>query len=119
MQHRSPAHPGRIEKAHDPRGALTRLAVYLKPHGWALGLALGMVVIYTVLGLMGPYLMGVAIDRFIAGRDVAGLARISSGCWSCAWEQRVPGGELDTAVVCKKRSSSCAATCSSICRNSR
>ncbi len=77
MQRRSPAQPGRIEKAQDPRGALTRLTAYLKPYGWALGLALGLVVAYTVLGLIGPYLMGVAIDRFIAGRDVAGLARIS------------------------------------------
>jgi ATP-binding cassette subfamily B protein len=77
MQRRSPALPGRIEKAQNPRGALTRLAAYLKPYGWALGLALGLVVAYTVLGLIGPYLMGVAIDRFIAGRDVAGLARIS------------------------------------------
>ena len=35
------------------------------------------VLIYTVLGLVGPYLMGVAIDRFIADRQVAGLARIA------------------------------------------
>jgi ATP-binding cassette subfamily B protein len=35
-------------------------------------------VIYTLLGLVGPYLMGVALDRFIATRDTAGLARTAS-----------------------------------------
>ncbi len=36
-----------------------------------------LVVIYTLLGLLGPYLMGVAIDRFIGGKDIPGLLRIS------------------------------------------
>jgi ATP-binding cassette subfamily B protein len=36
-----------------------------------------MVVVYTVLGLFGPYLMGRAIDVFIAGKDAAGLGRIA------------------------------------------
>ncbi len=35
------------------------------------------VLVYTLLGLVGPYLMGVAIDRFIGGKDAAGLARIA------------------------------------------
>ena len=35
------------------------------------------VVAYTLLGLCGPYLLGVAIDRFIAGKDVSGLAQIA------------------------------------------
>jgi ATP-binding cassette subfamily B protein len=37
-----------------------------------------MIVIYTVLGLIGPYLMGVAIDRFIAVKRISGLAAIAS-----------------------------------------
>ena len=36
-----------------------------------------LIVVYTVLGLVGPYLMGVALDRFIADADVSGLARIA------------------------------------------
>jgi ATP-binding cassette, subfamily B, multidrug efflux pump len=40
-------------------------------------LVLAFVVIYTVLGLAGPYLMGVAIDRFIGNKDAAGLVRIA------------------------------------------
>ena len=39
---------------------------------------MGMVVIYTLLGLLGPYLMGVAIDRFIGGKDPAGLLKIAA-----------------------------------------
>ncbi len=35
------------------------------------------VVIYTILGLFGPYLMGRAIDRYIATKQAAGLATIA------------------------------------------
>jgi ATP-binding cassette subfamily B protein len=77
MQHRGPAAVGRIEKAHDARSALLRLARYLKPYWAALGGVLFLVVIYTLLGLLGPYLMGVAIDRFIGGNDPTGLAWIA------------------------------------------
>jgi ATP-binding cassette subfamily B protein len=64
-----------IEKAGDPRRALLRLLPYLKPYRLALLGVLALVVLYTMLGLAGPYLMGVAIDQFIAGQDPAGLAR--------------------------------------------
>ena len=67
----------RIEKARDPRQALTRLLPYLKPFQLALAMVLASVIIYTLLGLLGPYLMGQAIDRFIGGKDPAGLARIA------------------------------------------
>jgi ATP-binding cassette, subfamily B, multidrug efflux pump len=72
-----PAQVGKIEKAHDPRRALARLLPYLKPYLWALVLTLGFVFIYTLLGLAGPYLMGQAIDKFISGKDPAGLAHIA------------------------------------------
>lgn len=65
----------KIEKAGNPRQALARLMGYLAPSRPALALVLVMVVIYTLLGLLGPYLMGLAIDRFIGGRDAAGLVR--------------------------------------------
>jgi ATP-binding cassette subfamily B protein len=50
---------------------------YLRPYAFSLVLVFSFVLIYTVLGLVGPYLMGVAIDDFIASRDAAGLARIA------------------------------------------
>jgi ATP-binding cassette subfamily B protein len=77
MQPRRPAGVGKIEKAHNPRKALVRLLFYLKPYWAAMALVLVLVVIYTLLGLLGPYLMGVAIDQFIGGKDPAGLARIA------------------------------------------
>ena len=66
-----------IEAAHDPRHALRRLLPYLRPFRGMLIAVCGMIVIYTVLGLIGPYLMGVAIDRFIAVKELSGLAKIS------------------------------------------
>jgi ATP-binding cassette subfamily B protein len=77
MQPRRPAQVGRIEKARDPRHALTRLIPYLSPFRVALVMVFGFVLIYTTLGLVGPFLLGVAIDRFISAKDVAGLARIA------------------------------------------
>ena len=64
-----------IEKARDPRKALTRLYAYLKPYRAKLLLVVVLVVAYTLLSLAGPYLMGQAIDRFIGGTDKAGLVR--------------------------------------------
>jgi len=74
---RRPAQVGKIEKARDPRRALVRLLPYLKPFQWALVMTLVFVLIYTLLGLAGPYMMGCAIDKFIGGKDAAGLARIA------------------------------------------
>ena len=70
-----PSRPGKIEKARNPRRAMTRLVLYLKPYRLSLGLVTGIVLLYSVLGLGGPYLMGVAIDTFIGGKDLAGLLR--------------------------------------------
>ncbi len=74
---RRPSHPGKIEKARNPRHALIRLLFYLSPFKVVLVMVFGFVLIYTVLGLIGPYLMGVAIDRFISTKEMAGLARIA------------------------------------------
>ncbi len=66
-----------IEKAHNPRMALLRLLPYLKPFKIKLGAVFAVVVAYTLLGLVGPYLMGVAIDRFIGAKDASGLPLIA------------------------------------------
>jgi ATP-binding cassette, subfamily B, multidrug efflux pump len=67
----------KIEKARDPRHALRRLVPYLSPFRGMLTAVCVLVVITTLLELVGPYLMGVAIDRFIVVREAAGLARIA------------------------------------------
>jgi ATP-binding cassette, subfamily B, multidrug efflux pump len=74
---RGPAMPGKIEKAQAPKQALARLLPYLNPYKLGLSAVLALVIVYTVLGLFGPYLMGRAIDQFIALKDAAGLGRIA------------------------------------------
>jgi len=78
MLGRSPAQPGKIEKARNPSDALRRLVPYLGAYKAALYLVLAFVLISTLLGLIGPYLMGKAIDGFIASKDIAGLAVIAA-----------------------------------------
>jgi ATP-binding cassette subfamily B multidrug efflux pump len=77
--HRGPAPMSsrKIEKARDPRSALVRLWPYLGVFKGGLIGVLILVIIYTLLGLVGPYLMGLAIDRFIATKDLNGLAQVS------------------------------------------
>jgi ATP-binding cassette subfamily B multidrug efflux pump len=77
MLRRGPAMPGTIEKARAPRRALVRLVPYLGPYKAILALVLIIVLISTGLGLLGPYLMGRAIDGYIATQDMTGLAVIS------------------------------------------
>jgi ATP-binding cassette subfamily B multidrug efflux pump len=72
-----PARPGKIEKAKDARQALLRFLTYLRPYTGQIGVVFLLVLVYTLLYLLGPYLMGVAIDRFISTKDAAGLARIA------------------------------------------
>jgi ATP-binding cassette subfamily B protein len=65
------------EKSKDTRGTLLRLWTYMRRQRWALLGVTGLVVLATVVDLLGPYLMGIAIDRYITNHDLAGLARIA------------------------------------------
>lgn len=65
MGGRHPMAIGRIEKAVDARIALRRLVAYLAPFRTGLIGVLVLVVIYTILGLLGPYMIGMAIDDYI------------------------------------------------------
>jgi ATP-binding cassette subfamily B protein len=69
--------PGKIEKAQDSRRALARLAAYLSPYKFALALVLGMVLIYILLGLLEPYLIGRAIDQYISTKQLDGLSQLA------------------------------------------
>ena len=66
-----------VARAKDPRGTLLRLATYFGEFRARLYVVGVLIVAYTALGLVGPYLMGVALDRFIAAHDASGLARIA------------------------------------------
>ncbi len=69
--------PGKIEKAGDPRRALTRLAMYLSPYKAALAFVLVCVLTYILLGLLEPYLIGRAIDKYISTRQIDGLSGLA------------------------------------------
>ncbi len=64
------------ERAKDIRGTLYRLWEYLKRQGWGLGSIVILVAISSGLGLVGPYLMGKAIDDYILTNDIPGLGRL-------------------------------------------
>jgi ATP-binding cassette, subfamily B, multidrug efflux pump len=66
--------PHKLEKAKDPQGTLRRLSDYFASYRWQLGVVAVCVVAYTGFGLLGPYLMGVALDGLVATRDAHGLA---------------------------------------------
>ncbi|MEZ4861467.1 MAG: ABC transporter ATP-binding protein [Caldilineaceae bacterium] len=77
IQSRHPTAMGRIEKARDARHALLRLLPYLNAYRVTLIGVFVCVILYTVLGLVGPYLLGMAIDRYIIPKRVAGLPWIA------------------------------------------
>ncbi len=65
------------ERAKDRRGTLLRIWTYLSRQRWALlGTAL-LVAVTSGLDLLGPYLMGKAIDEHILKGDLPGLARVA------------------------------------------
>jgi ATP-binding cassette subfamily B protein len=63
------------ERAQDVKGTLVRIWGYLEHQGWALIGTLILVALSSLLGLLGPYLMGKAVDDYILERDVSGLVR--------------------------------------------
>ena len=61
------------QKSKNTRGTLRRLWDYLRRQRWVLLATTLLVVVTSGLDLIGPYLMGTAIDRFIIKGNLAGL----------------------------------------------
>jgi len=81
-------HGARIERAEDVRGTLRRLLSAFGPYKLVLLAVLLLVVVSTALNLLAPFLMGLAIDRFIAAGDRSGLGRMvlfMLGAYAGAW----------------------------------
>lgn len=81
----------RIEKAHDVRGTLRRLLSYLRPYRAHFAAIFALALTSTALSLLGPFLMGRAIDGAIRGRDPGSLLRIvllMVGTYVVAWAAR-------------------------------
>ena len=66
-----------VARATNPKGTLKRLARYFVPFRVRLFLVGLAIVLYTLLGLAGPYLMGRALDRYVVQKDPAGLGRLA------------------------------------------
>ncbi|NDY72399.1 multidrug ABC transporter ATP-binding protein [Desulfobacter hydrogenophilus] len=64
------------ERAKDKRSVMVRLWGYLSSQGRKLLLVVFLVAAATGFELLGPYLMGVAIDKYIATGNLRGLAFI-------------------------------------------
>jgi ATP-binding cassette subfamily B multidrug efflux pump len=65
-----------VGKAYDAR-LMRRLLHYLRPYRSEAALALAAIIAASVLQLAQPYLMKLAIDRYIPARDLAGVNRIA------------------------------------------
>ena len=65
-----------LGKAYDAR-LMRRLLQYLRPYSGAVAVALTAIIGASVLQLAQPYLMKLAIDRYIATGDLGGLNRIA------------------------------------------
>jgi ATP-binding cassette, subfamily B, multidrug efflux pump len=68
---------GEPERARDRQGTLRRIWGYLKRQGRGLVGVLLLVAVASGLDLLGPYLLGLAIDEFILKNNLPGLGRIA------------------------------------------
>jgi ATP-binding cassette subfamily B multidrug efflux pump len=62
-------------RAKNTSAVLRRMTGYLKPYWLQLLAVLLLLIVGTLAQLAGPYLIGLAVDKFIAGGDKTGLAR--------------------------------------------
>ncbi|MED2971100.1 ABC transporter ATP-binding protein [Fictibacillus sp. B-59209] len=67
------------EKAKDWRRTLQQIWRYLAREKGRLWLVLFMVVLSSILGLLGPFLIGKAIDHYIITKENSGLLRLLAG----------------------------------------
>jgi len=67
---------GPAEKAKDRKGTLLRIWYYMEIQKGTLIASVLFVIISTLLGLIGPYLIGVIIDQYIIQKDITGTLRM-------------------------------------------
>ncbi|MGC9523135.1 MAG: ABC transporter ATP-binding protein [Anaerolineae bacterium] len=67
---------GPVEKPEDARQTLKRLMAYVWDQRAALVWVILLVALSSALGVLGPYMMGLAIDEYIVEADLPGLARL-------------------------------------------
>ncbi len=65
-----------LGKAYDSR-LMRRLLTYLRPYRWQVTIALASIIVKSFCDVLGPYLVKVAVDRYLAPAQ-----GMSSGLWS-------------------------------------
>ncbi len=94
----------RIESARDIKGTLRRLFTYLYPHRFPLLAVVFLAITSTGLSLVGPYLLGVAIDRFTMPDPLQGLMPVialMAGVYLLSWLAQVGENVLMLRVAQK------------------
>lgn len=66
------------DRPTETRATMARLLDQMAPERARLAIIVGLALVAAVTTLLGPWLIGVAIDDFIADRDVSGLAVITA-----------------------------------------
>ncbi|TPV47200.1 ABC transporter ATP-binding protein [Bacillus dicomae] len=66
----------KMAKAKNSKGTVMRVWNYMGYQKAALTFVIFLVFVTTLLGLLGPYLMGVIIDQYIVPKDLNGTARM-------------------------------------------
>jgi ATP-binding cassette subfamily B protein len=69
---------GPVEKAKDSKGTLKRIWQYMKNEKLFLFLVIVLVIATTLLGLVGPYMIGIIIDQYIIAKNIAGTIKMVS-----------------------------------------
>jgi ATP-binding cassette subfamily B protein len=77
-----------LGKAYDSR-LMARLLKYLRPYRWQVAISLVAIFLKSFADVLGPYLVKVAIDRYLAPKSVA--TATSSGIWSWLSPRAVTG----------------------------
>ncbi|HJX24350.1 MAG TPA: ABC transporter ATP-binding protein [Candidatus Bathyarchaeia archaeon] len=99
---------GRVDRPKNSRATLIRLARYLLAFKYQLVLVGSATVASSVLSLFGPYLLGVAIDRYMLRGDVPGLfsiALLMLGIFASSWAAQAVQGVLMASISQKALSS--------------
>jgi ATP-binding cassette subfamily B protein len=78
VRRHGPGRMGNIEKAKDPKGATLRLLNYFKEYRLKIAFVVIATMASSLIGLAGPYLIGIAIDQYIVLGELQGLLRISA-----------------------------------------
>ena len=92
------------ERARDTRGALRRLVGYLRPYRSTIVLVFVLATFGTAMALLGPYLMGLAIDKIVAKESLDVLLRVVGlmlGTYLITWIANTGQGVLIATIAQK------------------